>query len=189
MFRIGQDRSKRIRTQFWKAVYAAATGDTLQRTPSPQIFADQLAHFTDSDPTYRLLIPSIPPILNTMVSGILPKRPRVPTVFFSGSETKKSEFPAGSPADVVTSSRRPQKEKRSGKDNLPVWPITHSESAKTRAGPIDSVGFVRDNLLRRFDMLPHDFIQQKQVGEQCAEMNGSVQIINQLRTDDGLGQN
>jgi hypothetical protein len=58
-----------------------------------------------------------------------------------------------------------------------------------RAGPIDSVAFVRDNLLRRFDMLPQDFIQQKQVGEQCAEMNGSVQIINQLRTDDGLGQN
>jgi hypothetical protein len=46
-----------------------------------------------------------------------------------------------------------------------------------------------DNLLRWFDMLPQDFIQQKQVGEQCAEMNGSVQIINQLRTDDGLGQN
>jgi hypothetical protein len=47
-----------------------------------------------------------------------------------------------------------------------------------------SFAFVRDNLLRRFDMLPQDFIQQKQVGEQCAEMNGSVQIINQLRTDD-----
>src|SRR5260370_19170038 len=38
-------------------------------------------------------------------------------------------------------------------------------------------------------MLPHDFIQQKQVGEQRAEMNGSVQIIDQLRTNDGLGQN
>ncbi len=31
-------------------------------------------------------------------------------------KVKKSEFPAGSPADVVTSSRRPQKGKRSGKE-------------------------------------------------------------------------
>src|SRR5271154_3483748 len=53
-------------------------------------------------------------------------------------------------------------------------------SAKTRAGPIDSVAFVRDNLLRRFNMLPQDFIQQKQVGEQCAEMNGRIQIVDQL---------
>src|ERR1019366_211316 len=55
--------------------------------------------------------------------------------------------------------------------------------------PIASVAVVRDNLLRRLVMFPQDFIHQKQAGEQCAEMNGSVQIINQLGTDDLLGQN
>src|ERR1019366_6229345 len=54
---------------------------------------------------------------------------------------------------------------------------------------IASVAFVRDNLLRRLVMLPQDFIHHKKVGEQCAEMNGSVQIINQLGTDDLLAQN
>src|SRR5665213_4392426 len=36
----------------------------------------------------------------------------------------------------------------------------------------------------RFD----DFVDQKQVGEQGAKMDGGVQIIDQLRTDDGLGE-
>jgi hypothetical protein len=48
------------------------------------------------------------------------------------------------------------------------------------AGPIDSVALVADYLLRWLETLAQDFIQQKQVGKQCAEMNGSVQIINQL---------
>jgi len=36
----------------------------------------------------------------------------------------------------------------------------------------------RDNLAHRLILSSHDLAQQKQVGEQCSEMDRSVQIIN-----------
>ena len=37
--------------------------------------------------------------------------------------------------------------------------------------------------------LPKYLAYQKQVGEQCAEMDRGIQIVDQLRADRGLGQN
>jgi hypothetical protein len=50
-----------------------------------------------------------------------------------------------------------------------------------------SLTFSRKHLHGRFGSRFHDFIDEKQVCKQGAEMDGSVQIVNQLGTDGGLG--
>jgi len=50
-----------------------------------------------------------------------------------------------------------------------------------------SLTFVHKHLHRRFGLRFHDFVDEKQVCKQGAEMDGSVQIVNQLGTDGGLG--
>jgi hypothetical protein len=46
-----------------------------------------------------------------------------------------------------------------------------------------------DHLPCRFVSLSQNFTRQKQVSEKSAEMDGSIQIVDQLGTDYGLGQN
>src|SRR5271166_1006479 len=52
-----------------------------------------------------------------------------------------------------------------------------------------SSALARDHLSRRFMLLSQNLTHQKQIGEQRAEMDGSVQIVDQLGADGGLCQN
>ncbi len=54
------------------------------------------------------------------------------------------------------------------------WQLSEYRSAEYPLRRVASVAFVRDHLLRRFDVLAQDFVQQKQVGQQRADMNGSI---------------
>ena len=47
----------------------------------------------------------------------------------------------------------------------------------------------RDHLPCGFVSLSQNFTRQKQVSEKSAKMDGSIQIVDQLGTDYGLGQN
>src|SRR5271166_1994117 len=52
-----------------------------------------------------------------------------------------------------------------------------------------SSALARDHLSRRLVLLFQNFCHQKQVGEQRAEVDRRVQIVNQLGADGGLRQN
>src|SRR5271157_2544891 len=52
-----------------------------------------------------------------------------------------------------------------------------------------SSALARDHLSRRLVLLSQNLTHQKQVGEQRTEMDGSVQIVNQLGADGALCQN
>src|ERR1039457_5946952 len=71
--------------------------------------------------------------------------------------------------------------------NLKSPPLAGSSIPVTRPKR-PSFALACDHLPRRFVLLPHDLAHQKQVGEQRSEMDGSVQIVNQLGADGGLGQ-
>ena len=47
----------------------------------------------------------------------------------------------------------------------------------------------RDHWFRGEGLRLQDFVDQKKVGEQSAQMDGSVQVIDQLGADDGLREN
>src|ERR1700677_888154 len=52
-----------------------------------------------------------------------------------------------------------------------------------------SFAVARPYFCNRFALLPQDLTQKEEIGEQCSEVDGSVQIIDQLGTDRGLSEN